>query len=241
MRAGDAALAGAAVVAMAIACGRVDTDVGAEHDSVYFEAESGRLSGGFTIASDPSASGGQCILPPAGVTSAQAPGLATAEYTFHLNQSATYLVWGRIRFPGVQRNTVWVTVDAGPTYLWRLSTGATWFWGRVTNGTDYGHPIPFALSAGDHRLVLRNSEPGVELDRFFISIPGDVPPGNDTPCDPPNSIQLSDGGCEKSCGSFMNTTCGSVACAGQVALVAYDCDICCKDPEAGTDGGATAE
>jgi hypothetical protein len=231
----------AAGLALSAGCGRVETVVGAELtdapvSSLYLEAESGLLAGGFTIQVDPNASGGKYILPPS-TASLYAPGTASAEYTFAVGLSGTYLFWGRIRGPGAENNTFWLSVDDGPFYQWRLSTGVIWYWGAITSGTDYGHPIPFLLAAGSHRLTFRNSATEVGLDRLYITALGDVPPGNDTKCDPPNSIQLADGGCEPSCGSHGNTTCGTTACAGQTPLVAYDCDICCHIPPAGADAG----
>lgn len=236
---------------LALACGRFETSVGAEFArdsaagpdvqgpvSVYMEAESGKLSG-FTIEMDPAASGGEYILPPAGSQSLLVPGGASAEYTFALGSSGTYLLWGRIRAPGSENNAFWVTMDDGPSYRWLLSTGVIWFWGPVTSGTDYGNPIQYALGAGSHRLVVRNSVPDVGLDRLYVTVPGDVPPGNDTPCNPPHSIQLADGGCERSCGSYgKNTTCGA-PCTGQPALLSYDCAVCCQVPDAGADGSAS--
>ena len=56
-----------------------------------------------------------------------------------------------------------------------------------------------------------------------------MPPGNDTPCTPPHSIQLA-GVCQPSCGSEHGTTCGVPQCKGQTPLPAYDCDICCVAP-----------
>jgi hypothetical protein len=234
---------------LALACGRFETSVGAEFagDSaaagpdgqgpaaVYLEAESGKLSG-FTIETDPTASGGEYILPPPGSQSPLVPGDATAEYAFELASPATYLLWGRIHAPGALNNAFWVTVDNGPSYRWQLSTGVVWFWGPVTSGTDYGNPIQYALDAGSHRLVIRNATPGVGLDRLYVTVPGDVPPGNDTPCNPPNSIQLADGGCEPSCGSHGSTTCGA-PCAGLPALASYDCAVCCLAPAAAADAG----
>jgi hypothetical protein len=231
---------------IALACGRVETEVGAELSpeaappepvpvSVYMEAESGRLSG-FTIEHDPAASGGEYILPPPGVESLQVMGAATAEYTFTLSRSGIYILWGRIHAPGAWNNSFWVVMDDGQPYHWPLSTGVIWFWGPVTNGTDYNHPIQYWLAAGSHRLVFHNSAPGVSLDRLYVTVPGDVPPGNDTPCHPPHSIQLADGGCAPSCGSHGNTTCGA-ACTGLPALGSYDCAVCCFISDAGVDAG----
>lgn len=232
---------------LGLACGRIDTNVGAQFAreidaapvpqlprSAYMEAESGSLSG-FSIESDPTASGGEYILPPPGIQSLEVPGAASAVYRFAV-ASGTYLLWGRIRAPGSSNNAFWMTMDDGPSYLWQLSTGVTWYWGPVTDGTDYDDPIPFELDGGTHQLVVRNAEPEVDLDRLYVTSLGDVPPGNDTPCDPPNSIQLEDGGCEPSCGSHLNTTCGTAECAGQPLLVSYDCPVCCHMP---ADAGAS--
>jgi hypothetical protein len=232
---------------VALGCGRVLTEVGAEADaaevgaevdaacapaSIYLDVDGGTLSGGFTLQPVPDA-GGVFLSPPPGVQSLQAPGDASADYPFSLSCSGTYLVWGRMHGPGALNNTFWMSMDGEPFYQWRLSTGVIWYWRPVTRDTDYFNPIQYALDAGSHRLTIRNSAPGVGLERLFVAIPGDVPPGNDTPCDPPNSIGLADGGCEVSCGSHGNTVCGTIACAGQPALVAYDCDICCLALDAG--------
>jgi hypothetical protein len=250
------------------ACGRVVTSVGAEDagsgvssipdagsiadagpiadagtpppapTSVYLEAEDGELEG-FTIASDPAASGGKYILPPPGSDAPNAPGDASAAYSFALGRTGTYLVWGRIEAPTVSSNAFWVTVDDRPPVRWQLSTGDIWFWGAITSGTDYFNPVVYPLEAGAHTLVVNDSVPGVGLDRLYVTVPGDVPPGNTTPCDPPNSIQLDDGGCEPSCGSHGDTTCGP-PCAGQPALAAYDCVVCCTIPDSGA-ADASAE
>jgi len=250
----------AAALPALLACGRIDTEVGAQAEpsvdatapgptldaappddagardaapeastSVYFEAEDGVLSGGFIVESDPDASAGRYIAPPADPSLA-APGPASAEYSFAVSETASYVLWGRLRAPAVDSNTLWVSIDDAPATQWRLSTGLIWFWGAVTTGTRYGVPNVYALAAGAHRLVIRNSAAGVGLDRLYVTAGGDEPPGNDTRCDPPNSIQLADGGCEPSCGSHGITVCGPVACAGQPQLVAYDCDVCCLEP-----------
>ena len=236
------------------ACGRIDTSVGTQivggadtgtdaslPRAVYMEAESGNLSG-FTIESDSTASGGEYILPPPGQTSLLVPGDASADYTFAV-ASGSYLVWGRIHGPGAENNSFWVSMDHGTSELWHLSTGVIWYWGPVTNGTDYSHPITFDLDAGPHELVVNNADPGVDLDRLYVTSLGDVPdvPPNDTPCNPPNSIQLEDGGCEPSCGSHGNTTCGAPQCAGQPLLVSYDCTVCCLATDAGSEDGGPSD
>jgi hypothetical protein len=245
-----------------LGCGRVDTVVGAEstppidgvdaggaHDascdpsSIYLAIASAQLAGGFTIQTDPSAPGGEYLSPPPGIQAQTAPGDASADYAFTVACPSDYFLWGRIRGPGADSNSFWVSVDDGTFFEWRLSTGVTWFWKAATSGTAYGVPLRFPLDGGAHRLVFRNGAPGVGLAGLYVAIPGDVPPGNDTPCDPPNSIQLEDGGCEDSCGSLGGNACSVSECAGQTMLIAYDCAACCHlspSAEAGI-ADATAE
>ncbi len=236
-----------AALATTLACGRVDTTVGAEIASppLYIEAEDGQLSGGFLVESDPSASGGKYILPPPAVTSTDAPGAAAAEYVFRVRADlpGPYVIWARIHGPGASNNSFWVTVEGVEgvgveTFRWRLSTGVIWYWARLTRDTDYGDPVMFQLDAGIHHLAFRNCEPGVGLDRLYITTAafdgGGIDPPNDTPCDPPNSIQLGDGTCQDSCGSLLGTTCGDQVCAGFVPLPSYDCTFCCRVLGAGS-------
>jgi hypothetical protein len=216
----------------------VETQVGAEIAAVpvYIEAEDGTLTGGFSIQSDPLASGGRFIAPPT-VPSTNTPGTAAAAYSFRTTAPRDiYVIWGRIHGPGAFNNSFWISVDSGPYTQWRLSTGVIWFWGPITRDADYGNPIQYPLEAGLHQLVVRNSATEVGLDRLYIQrAPGITPPGNDTPCDPPNSIELDDGGCSPSCGALLGTACGAQICAGFVPLPAYDCAVCCRILEAGAD------
>jgi hypothetical protein len=230
---------------LACGCGRVDTVVGTQASpeageeagqppplprAAYLEAESGQLSG-FTIATDPTASGGAYILPPPDSQLLSVPGDASAVYSFTV-AAGVYFLWGRIRSPTVDSNKLWITVDNGPSYLWRLSTGVIWYWARITNDMSYTEPISFPLAGGAHTLVIRNANPKVGLDRIYVTSLGDTPvPANDTPCDPPNSIQLVDGGCQPSCGSLIgNCVSNTQQCGGNPVFPVYDCAICCRPP-----------
>lgn len=194
----------------------------------YLEAESGQLAG-FTVEQDATASGGAFITGPLGAESLDVPGMARAVYHFDLTESATFTIWGRIHSPDTEHNALWVRVDDGSWYVWRLSTGDDWYWGSFHDDTKYGIPLRFDLVAGDHELDVANYEDIVGLDRLYVTAGGDTPPGNDTPCHPPDSVRLS-GTCVPSCGSHGSTTCGADSCAGRAALPAYDCDVCCAAP-----------
>lgn len=221
-----------------LGCGRIDTVVGAVDaaacvpTSFYIDIASATVSGGFSIQTDPGLDGGADLLPPA-VQSQLEPGDASAAYAFNVGCTGDYLLWGRIRGPAVESNSFWFRIDDGMFYQWRLSTGVIWYWKAATSGTDYGTPLHFTMDAGTHQLLFRNSSPDVGLGGLYVAVPGDVPPGNDTHCNPPNSIQLADGGCELSCGSAGGNTCKPADCAGRPMFVVYDCAACCRVGDAG--------
>jgi len=215
-------------LSFSVACDPVMTSVGAwsPDPNQYIEAETGELSGGFGIGDDGVASNGHYIVPTAAVTSEMEPGVARATYAFSTPSEGEYVIWGRIRAPGALNNRFWFQVDGGTWYKWRISVGDIWFWDDFHDDTTYDPALTFPLLPGNHELVIANCVEGVALDRLYLSATGDEPPGNDTPCNPPHSIELA-GECLPSCGSQNGTTCGTVACEGRPVLPAYDCDVCC--------------
>ena len=234
------ALGRGAIAALCLAssfgCDASVTSVGAWEPSgrsLYLEAESGDLSGGFSVLGDATASNGQYLEPPAGVTSADTPGVARSRYEFTAPADGDYVIWGRIWSPGVSSNRIWFQVDGGPWLLWRISTGTIWFWDDLHEDADYYRPLVFPFTAGPHQLQLANAVSGVRLDRLYLSAEGDEPPGNSTSCFPPHSIDL-DGECHPSCGSHargdLDTTCLRSVCEGLETVEAYDCDVCCLVP-----------
>lgn len=191
----------------------------------YIEAEDGMISG-FTIEDSADASGGRALLAP-DAFSDTAPGTARATYAFELDEAGDYILWGRVYAPDVHANRFWLQLDGGPWLKWRISTGEVWYWDDVHDDAEYGVAQTFALAAGAHQLVIANAGPGARLDRLYFTKDGDEPPGNDTPCRPPHTVEL-DGACVPSCGLLMGTACGPVDCMGREPLPAYDCDICCQ-------------
>ncbi len=216
------------LVAFLCACDPISTSVGAwaPDPNHYIEAESGELSGGFSIGDDASASKGHFIVPPLGDVSESEPGSARATYAFSLAGSGEYLIWGRLRAPGALNNRFWFQLDGGAWTKWRISVGDIWYWDDFHDDTSYGTPLTFDLEPGEHELVIANCVDGVDLDRLYLSANGEVPPGNDSPCDPPHSIEI-EGECLPSCGSQNGTACDDVQCAGREVIAAYDCGVCC--------------
>jgi hypothetical protein len=232
------AAVGLCVIALSLgaACDASQTSVGAwsapaadAGASLYFEAESGQLSGGFVVQSDAAVSGGQYVAPPATASSDGAPGSARATYSFDMPISGNFFLWGRIHSPDANHNRFWFQIDGGAWTLWRISTGEVWWWNKAHDDAAYSPPMKFALGAGAHQMVIADAVANVGMDRFYLTTGAETPPGNDGPCDPPHSIQLG-GVCVPSCGSQGGTNCGSIACAGFPVLAAYDCDVCCVTP-----------
>jgi hypothetical protein len=215
--------------AAAAACDPEVTSIGSYSapTSREFEAESGELSGGFSVEPDPDASNAAFLLSPAGIFD-DAPGDALAVYEFSVPIDGVFRIWGRIRSPGASENRFWIQVDAAPWFQWRISVGDIWFWDDFHDDTEYDKPLLFELAAGRHELRVANSAGGAALDRFRVAEDGDEPPANSTDCDPPHSIDL-DGTCHASCGSQSGTLCGQVACSGKTIFEAYDCDVCCRE------------
>jgi hypothetical protein len=194
-----------------------------------FEAEAGELSPEFSVQADAKASGAAYIAPPE-ASADEMPGAARAVYEFTTASAATFVIWGRIRSPGAENNRFWFRVDEGTWYKWRISVGDIWYWDDFHDDTEYGAPLRFELAVGQHQLMIANAVAGAALDRLYITAAGDTPAGNTTSCMPPHSIELR-GVCFPSCGSQSGTTCGVTACSGKTILDAYDCDVCCRNPE----------
>lgn len=200
---------------------------------LYLEAESGELSGGFTIGADGAASNGAYIQGVASSTSESMPGTALARYTFDLPKDGTYVIWGRIYSPDISSNRFWFQLDGGKWYLWRITVGTIWFWNYFHDDRAYNDILHFPLTAGTHTLLISNSVADARLDRLYITANGDMPPGNTTHCVPPHTIDLGGPDCKPSCGAQappgMGTSC---ACTGQPTFYAYDCVgfTCCITP-----------
>ncbi|RYZ07278.1 MAG: hypothetical protein EOO73_13015 [Myxococcales bacterium] len=208
---------------------------GAASGGLYLEAESGELSGDFSVGSDAAASNGQYLLAPDVATAEDQESPAQARYAFSVPVDGDYLIWGRIYSPDISSNRFHVQVDGGVRYLWRITVGDLWYWDDIHDDLKYNEPLHFQLAAGAHELVIGNVAAGARLDRLYITATGDEPPGNDTKCRPPHSIDLG-GVCHESCGAQATpergTTCSCAAAPESERFEAYDCGggSCCFVP-----------
>ena len=198
---------------------------------VYLEAEDGELTGSFSTGTDAAASNGQFIQSPASVVS-DMPGEALARYMFEVSVAGTFKVWGRIWSPDITSNRFWVQVDDTGWHRWRITVGTIWYWDDWHEELNYDNPLKWDLGVGTHQLQVAAEAANAKLDRLYVTSAGDRPPGNDTECRPPHSIDVG-GECLPSCGSQakppMRSTC---QCDGKPTFYAYDCAsmACCDVP-----------
>jgi hypothetical protein len=180
----------------------------------------------FTIGDDAKASKGKYIESPAGFTSDGLPGPARATYMVNIPVAAKYVFWGRFYSPSRDHNRVWVKVDDGVWLKLRVTTGETWFWYAFTKDGEFDIPIAYDLTEGTHTLAVASDSDGVRVDRWYVSPSSDRPPGDNTICNPPHTIQVGDV-CQSSCGMLQGNSCDAAMCAGKTSLPAYDCAVCC--------------
>ena len=203
---------------------------------LYLEAEGGEINGPFVIGADVAASNDQFIQAPPTVFSDTVPGTAHARYHFDVPSDGSYVIWGRIFSPDTESNRFWFQLDGGEWIKWRMTVGAIWYWHFFNRDILYDQVLHFPLTAGPHVLELANNAPDTKLDRLYItSVPGDEPPGNNTKCHPPHSIDPGDGGdCKLSCGvqALPNGHADCICGPGMATFPAYDCGtgMCCRKP-----------
>ena len=113
-------------------------------------------------------------------------------YRFMVTNSGEYTVTADVVAPHTGANSVFVNIDAEPTdpvMIWDIPVTTTTGNRTVAwrgNGTDIASqfsPKTFTLSAGQHELIVRGREPGVQLVRFILLKVSALPA-------PPSNLQV---------------------------------------------------
>jgi hypothetical protein len=146
--------------------------------SASFEAESGSVTAPFLI------SGGVVSQ---SVESGVIDG-GRAVYTFRVPASGNYLLVGTVNAPTSSENSLFVSINgepADPYEIWDIpvTTGyeareVSWRGNGTSDANEFA-PKVFALSAGEHSLIVIGREPNVSLDRFEVfpaTTPVPMPP-----------------------------------------------------------------
>jgi hypothetical protein len=153
---------------------------------IWLEAEAGHLAAPMSEKGDGSAAAGMAIGVPNGTGSFSSPDSAAgyAEYTFEIQTSGTYIVWGRVLAPTKKDDSFFIAMDSGEFVRWNTERGNQWTWDQI--GTRSQDPMAFNLQQGEHTLYIMQREDGTYLDKILITkdaafVPEGEGPVVDTP------------------------------------------------------------
>jgi hypothetical protein len=110
-------------------------------------------------------------------------GSGLASYEFNINQAGNYIIRIFVNAADDGKNSIFLNIDdepASPAMVWDiiLTSGfenrtVSWRGSGTPTSNEYV-PKRFALSAGQHELIIRGREPNTLLDKIRIERFGDV-------------------------------------------------------------------
>ncbi len=128
------------------------------HTYISFEAESGSIAPPFAIFEKESAYGDHYV----------AMHSANATYPFTIDDPGEYRILGYVYGPDHQSDSMFVILNDQPMEAWHFAEDKGWGkWKWV--GLALGGESTFALSAGEHELVIIQREPGARIDQIVIT------------------------------------------------------------------------
>ena len=148
---------------------------------VWLEAECGTVGSSWSTASSGSASEGSYVAPPSGNNYSSAPASSTnhISFSFMVNSSGNYVVWGRTIAPSADDDSFWVQMDGGSWTQWNnIPQSSSWAWDDVHDSQGGEATVTYNLSSGSHTLTIARREDGVELDKIYITDSGNTPSGS---------------------------------------------------------------
>ena len=161
----------------------IDEDGGSSSGltSLYFEAESGKITAPMEIDTDSAAQGNQFIWGPPD-SGYGGPGEASYSFSVAEHQVGEFYVWARVLVPNSRDNSFYVWMDSGvpesAVNAWHISPSTEWSWRRLKLPAD-SEASSFHLEQGTHQLVFHNREDGAALDALVITNDPDFQPAND--------------------------------------------------------------
>lgn len=106
----------------------------------------------------------------------------SATYTFHVPESDTYVIWGRVFSLSEAGNSLWVRVDEGRWRRWNnMGTIGAWSWDEVHDSDRGEAGSCFRLSEGKHTFEVAHRERGVRLDKLLVTSNENYEPQGRTP------------------------------------------------------------
>jgi len=141
--------------------------------TIVLEAESGAFTGPMAAANNAGASGGRYIAVPngnGGQLQANSPNAGIAVYTIDVAEAGSYMLWGLVNTPTAADNSFFVRLDQGAFQQWRMGvTAAAFQWDLASDQDNGGTTLQFQLTAGAHRLEVRQREDGTGVDMLALT------------------------------------------------------------------------
>lgn len=151
----------------------------------YFEAEQGTLANAFTAVSDEQSNGGLYVHIPAGsagstnnaATSLANPNAGTITFNFDVVDAGNYVIFGRVSGATNNNNAFFVRMDdANALQGWQFPMTNDFVWDRADAQVAAAAPLTFNLTAGPHKLEIRQREQLARIDTIVIANDPDFNP-----------------------------------------------------------------
>lgn len=146
---------------------------------IWLEAECTEVGDAWEIITDDNSSNNKYLTVTSGIEAKSEPSSDTNDlllYTFHLNESGNYRLWGRVLAPSADDDSYWIKMDNDDWVMWNgIEGGSTWQWDDVHSYSD--SPIVYTLDTGYHTLSVCYREDGAAIDKFYLTNTGTKPSG----------------------------------------------------------------
>lgn len=156
-------------------------------NSITLEAEcADALGSKWTVSNDGAASNGQYVAPPAGHISYNTPPTSNSDilkYNVAVVEGGKYRVFLRSQAPNGNSDSYWIQVNNGSWQKWNKvnlenqSNSYAWDQAAVWNGGYAPCPLSFQLNPGTNTIKIAWREPGLRLDKIFVTLVGKTPTG----------------------------------------------------------------
>ena len=99
-----------------------------------------------------------------------APNGGEARMTVEVPEGGEYAIWLRMRYSGLEANSVWLRVDDGQVYkVGNDGDGyGVWKWVGWSDG-DTSKRVVVRLDSGQHTITLASREAGTEIDSVLVT------------------------------------------------------------------------
>lgn len=90
--------------------------------------------------------------------------------TVEVPEGGEYAIWLRMRYSGLEANSVWLRVDDGQVYkVGNDGDGyGVWKWVGWSDG-DTSKRVVVRLDSGQHTITLASREAGTEIDSVLVT------------------------------------------------------------------------